>query len=220
MKVSSSILAAPLAALAENLKKLDPTLVDLIHLDIMDGHFVPQLTFGENVSKSIHEASMIPLDVHLMVSNPEKEAPKYFSLKPHNITFHYEATSLPIRLAEEIRKAGILAGISLNPSTPVSVLKDILPFFDLVLLMTVEPGFAGQSFLSSGFSRIEELMELKARNNHSFLIEIDGGVNDQNITKLRELSVDIVVSGAFIFNADNPNKQAFSLKGNLDKRKR
>lgn len=212
MKLSPSILAAPLTAIGENLKKLDPTLFDFIHLDIMDGHFVPQLTFGEGMSQAIHQATRIPLDVHLMVSNPERETPKYFPLKPHNITFHYEATSLPIRLAEEIRKAGILAGISLNPSTPVSVLKEILPFFDLVLLMTVEPGFAGQSFLPSSFSRIEELMQLKSTHNPSLLVEVDGGVNADNKDKLKELCVDIIVSGAYIFKTHNPNEQALSLR--------
>ena len=212
MKVSASILAAPLAYLGESVSKLDPNCIDFIHMDIMDGHFVPQLTFGEGVSQAISKRTKIPQDIHLMVTHPEKEIPKYFPIKPHNITFHYEATKFPIRLSEEIRRQNILAGISINPSTPTSVLKDILSSFDLILLMSVEPGFYGQKFLPSSFSRLEELIQMKKLYNPSILIEVDGGINKEKAMKLKNLGVDIVVSGSFLFEKNNPNEQSLSLK--------
>ena len=207
MKISPSILASSLIKIGNTISRLDPGITDFIHLDIMDGHFVPQLTFGEKLSKEIASITEIPIGVHLMVSQPEKEVPKYFSMKPHNITFHYEATSFPIRIAESIRKQNILAGIALNPSTPVNFLKEIIPFFDLVLLMTVEPGYYGQKFLESGFNRIKELTELKKKYNDDLLIEVDGGVNEINSPQLKELGVDIAVVGSFIFKGDDPNRQ-------------
>ena len=212
MKVSGSILAAPLSRLGESVCNLDPSCVDLIHMDIMDGHFVPQLTFGENICQAIAEETSIPQDIHLMVSSPEREIPKYFSIQPYCITFHYEATKFPVRLAKEIRKQGILAGISINPSTPIVVLRDILLNFDLVNLMSVEPGFAGQKFLPFSFKRLEELINMKKNNNPSLLIEMDGGIDQDKALTLKKLGVDIVVSGSFIFKANNPNEQALLLK--------
>ena len=212
MKVSASILAAPLAGLGESVRSLDPACVDLIHMDIMDGNFVPQITFGEGICQAVADCTQIPLDVHLMVAHPEREVPKYFPIKPYNITFHYEASNAPIRLAQEIRKHGILAGISINPSTPVHVLKDILSFFDLVLLMGVEPGFAGQAFLTPCFSRVEELVQLRRTHHPSLLIEVDGGVDGGNAVKLKKLGADIIVSGSFIFKSKQPSQKALSLK--------
>ncbi len=212
MKVSGSILAAPLSRLGENVRNLDQNCVDFIHMDIMDGHFVPQLTFGENICRAIAEETSIPQEIHLMVSYPEREISKYFSIRPYCITFHHEATKFPVRLAEEIQKQGILAGVSINPSTPTIVLKDILAKFDLVNLMSVEPGFTGQGFLASSFERLEELIKMKKKYNPSLLIEMDGGIDQNKAVKLKGLGVDIVVSGSFIFKANNPNEQALLLK--------
>ena len=212
MKISPSILATNIIELSSTLKKLDPSITDFIHLDIMDGHFTPQLTFGEQVCTCIKEATTIPLDVHLMVTRPELEIPKYYNLKPHNITFHYETTNFPIRLAQEIKKHNILAGIALNPGTSISLLEPILPSIDLVLIMSVEPGFYGQPFIEYSYTKIQQLANLKKDLNPNLLIEIDGGVNEKNIHKLKQLGVNIAVAGSFVFKNNNPNEQILTLK--------
>ncbi len=206
MKISPSILACKLTRLGEILNQLDPKLANLLHLDIMDGNFVPQLSFGEKLIEDIQKECSIPLDVHLMVNHPSKEAPKYYSLSPHNITFHYEAEMFPIRLAQEIRKNNILAGISLNPSTPVSVLVDIISYFDLVLVMSVEPGYYGQKFIETSMKKIKDLMEIKEKYNPNVLIEVDGGINAKNISSMKKLGVDIIAAGGSVFNSKSPNE--------------
>lgn len=216
MKVSPSVLAASLSRIGEAIDKLDESIVDYIHLDIMDGNFVPPLTFGEGTVKAIKNDSNIPLDIHLMVNQPQKEVPKYFPLKPEILTFHIETTSFPIRLAQTIKEQGIKAGISLNPGTAIESLSDILPYIDLVLLMTVEPGYAGQKFLSNSYDRIKRLVQLRNKikkdYGSSFLIEVDGGVTDQNIGDLKKAGVDIVVAGSFVFGAEDYNGQVIKLK--------
>ena len=216
MKVSPSVLAAPLSRLGEAVDKLDNSVVDYIHLDIMDGHFVPPLTFGEGTAKAIKNDSPIPLDVHLMVSQPQKEVPKYFPYKPEILTFHIETTSFAIRLAQSIKEQGIKAGISLNPGTAINTLRDVLPYVDVVLLMTVEPGYAGQKFLSSSYDRLKQLGQLRSEVEKeygtSFLIEVDGGVTDQNVNNLKKAGVDIVVAGSFVFGSKDYNGQVNKLK--------
>lgn len=218
MKISPSLLAAPLTRLGETIKNLKSPPIDYLHLDIMDGHFVPPLSFGEQMAKAIRQESNIPIDVHLMVANPEKEVPKYLPLEPEIITFHYEATDFPIRLAEKIRKTGAKSGLALNPSTPISVLQDLYPYFDLFLIMTVEPGYYGQSFLPTSWARLQEFQKIRKKMeellDQKCLLQVDGGVNDQNIAQLAELGVDIVVAGAFVFQAEDPNLQAEILKEN------
>lgn len=215
MQVSPSVLAAPLTRMGEVLQRLDKSVISFIHLDIMDGHFVPAITYGEQMSAAIGKETNIPLDVHLMVSDPHKEVPKYYPLAPHNITFHYEATSLPVRLAQSIREQGIYSGIALNPSTPVEVIESIYPFFDMALLMSVEPGFYGQPFLESSYERIEKFNELREslqeKYGHRMLLQVDGGVNGKNIAHLSKMGVDIVVAGSYVFNADDPNERAAKL---------
>ena len=215
MKISPSILATNLIKLSETLKILDPKTTDLLHLDIMDGHFAPQITFGEQVTSFIKKETTIPLDVHLMVSRPEIEIPKYYSLEPHNITFHYEATHFPIRLAQEIKKNGILSGIAINPGTPASALESIIENIDLILVMSVEPGFYGQPFIHSCLSKIQALSEMRNRLNPNLVIQVDGGVTNKNIQQLDQLGVNIVVAGSFVFNHANPNHQISILKGAL-----
>ena len=210
IQISASILASPITSLGNVIPKLKSSSIDYIHLDIMDGNFVPQLSFGEAVSSEISKLTKIPLDVHLMVNRPEIIAPKYYSLKPKYITFHREATHFSIRLAEEIRKNGSKVGIAINPSTPVSSLEDCLPYIDMILIMTVEPGFYGQSFVKNGLEKINRAKELIG--SYPISLQVDGGVNSSNIQRIHELGVEIVVAGSALFKDSKPNEAATALK--------
>ncbi|MCW7466579.1 ribulose-phosphate 3-epimerase [Leptospira levettii] len=210
MKISASILAAKLTGLSQELPTYKKDNIDLIHIDVMDGNFVPQISFGEAFTKEVKSHTDIPLDVHLMVSNPELHVPKYFDLKPYCITFHIETTNFSVRLAEEIRKAGIKVGVSLNPQTPPESISQILPYLDLVLLMTVDPGFYGQSFVKSGFEKIAAVRKLTKPYNIE--LEVDGGVNESNMEELAKLSVDITVVGSGLYKTGDPNAQGKKLK--------
>lgn len=210
MKISASILAAKLTGLSQELPTYKKESIDLIHIDVMDGNFVPQISFGEAFTKEVKSHTEIPLDVHLMVQNPELHVPKYFELNPYCITFHIETTNFSVRLAEEIRKQGIKVGVSLNPQTPPESISMLLPYLDLVLLMTVDPGFYGQSFVKSGFQKIEAVRKLTSP--YGIELEVDGGVNESNIGKLAELGVDITVVGSGLYKTGNPNEQGKKLK--------
>ncbi len=202
MKISPSILASDLVDFKNVIKQLENQ-VELLHMDIMDGHFVPTLSFGEVYVKSLKEHTSIPLDIHLMVDQPEKEVPKYYDFNPYNITFHYEATNFPVRLANEIRKRNIRAGISLNPKTPVQFIEPFLEELDLVLIMSVEPGFYGQKFIPFCLEKVHQLKEYMYKKNLNHIeIEIDGGINGDNIKEVLMAGVDIVVAGSFIFKGD------------------
>lgn len=210
MKISASILAAKLTGLSQELPTYKQENIDLIHIDVMDGNFVPQISFGEAFTKEVKSHTQIPLDVHLMVSNPELHVPKYFDLNPYCITFHIETTNFSVRLAEEIRKAGIKVGVSLNPQTPPESISQILPYLDLVLLMTVDPGFYGQSFVKSGFEKIAAIRKLTKPYNIE--LEVDGGVNESNMEELAKLGVDITVVGSGLYKTGDPNAQGKKLK--------
>ncbi len=201
MKISPSILAADLVNFKDQLKFLEEK-VDLLHLDIMDGHFVPTLSFGESYVKVLKKHTAIPLDVHLMVANPEKEVPKYYEFQPYNITFHYEATNFPVRLSEEIRKRNIKAGISLNPKTPIEFIEPLLENFDLVLIMSVEPGFYGQKFIQFCLDKIKKLRDRINEKKLDILIEVDGGINSENAKAIVQSGADILVAGSFIFSGN------------------
>lgn len=216
MKIAPSLLAAPLTKISEALVLLKKGETDFLHLDVMDGHFVPQLSYGEAICTAVSKETEVPLDVHLMVSRPEIEVPKYFDMKPYYITFHYETTSFPIRLAQSIRQKGIKAGLAVNPVTPIEALIDLIPYFDLFLIMSIEPGFYGQSFLENSFDRIARFSKIRDQycksSGNEVLIEVDGGVTDKNIRRLKEAGVDISVAGSFVFKASDPGEKIRELK--------
>ncbi|MDH4261889.1 MAG: ribulose-phosphate 3-epimerase [Spirochaetia bacterium] len=216
MKIAPSLLAAPLTKLSDTLKALKKDETDFLHLDVMDGHFVPQLSYGEAICEAISKETEVPLDVHLMVSRPEAEAPKYFNMKPGYITFHYETTSFPIRLAQSIREKGIKAGLAVNPVTPIEAITDLIPYFDMFLIMSIEPGFYGQSFLENSYDRISRFSKLRneysLKTGNEVLIEVDGGVTDKNIRQLKDVGVNICVAGSFVFKSGNPGEKIRELK--------
>ena len=210
MKISPSILAADLTDLKRILGEMDPAEVDFIHLDVMDGHFVPTLSFGEAYAAHLGRHTTIPLDVHLMVDRPEEMVPRYFDLQPHNITFHIEATNSPIRLSQLIRERGIKAGIALNPGTPVEHLSPVLDYIDLILLMSVEPGYYGQKFLPHSLGRAAALTAMIG--DRDILLEVDGGVGGGNIRELAEQGVRMAVAGSSAFSSGNVNDNVRALK--------
>lgn len=210
MKISASILATSITSLSRTLPELSPDAIDFIHMDVMDGNFVPQISFGEAITAEVKGLTTIPLDVHLMVSSPEREVPKYYKFRPEFITFHVETTSFGVRLSEEIRANGSKVGVSLNPSTPLSAIEHLIPYIDLVLLMTVDPGFYGQSFVKGGMDKIQKASELL--RGTGIQLQVDGGVGVSNILELAKRGVSICVAGSGVFKSGDPNQNARVLK--------
>ena len=184
MYVAASLLSANFLNLQGEIEALEKAGADLFHIDVMDGHFVPNLTFGPCVLKELPKLSKIPLDVHLMVKDCQKFVDFFLPLKPKFITFHMESEAHPIRLCEYIRSKGVNAGVVLNPHTPINLIKHMIEFVDIVLLMSVNPGFSGQKFLPLVYDKIKELRDLIDKKNAKVFIEVDGGVNGLNASEL------------------------------------
>ncbi|ARQ99139.1 ribulose-phosphate 3-epimerase [Campylobacter devanensis] len=203
MYVAPSILSANFGELAKEIKAVCEAGADLIHIDVMDGHFVPNLTIGPLVVEAAAKASTKPLDIHLMVENVPFFVDLFLPLKPKFISFHIEEEKHPLRLIDHIRKNGVNPAIVLNPHTPVSSLKHIIDEVDMVLLMSVNPGFGGQKFIPSVLPKAMELRELIDSRNAKCMIEVDGGVNGLNVADLDAAGVDIVVAGSFVFGSND-----------------
>jgi len=202
MLVAPSILSADFGKLNEEITAICEAGCDLIHVDVMDGHFVPNLTIGPVVVESVAKVATKPLDVHLMVENNTFFVDLFAPLKPEYITFHIEEEKHPHRLIQKIKSLGIKAGVVLNPSTNPIVLEYLLEDLDMVLLMSVNPGFGGQKFIPNVIKKAKQLKKMINEINPNCLIEVDGGVNDKNIHDLKEAGVDVVVAGSYVFKND------------------
>ena len=202
LKIAPSILTADFGRLAEQIREADEAGVDLIHLDVMDGTFVPNISFGPSIVAAVRKATTLELDVHLMVEEPERFVAAFAEAGADYITVHVEATRHPHRAVQLIREQGKKAGLVLNPGTPLSAVKPLLAELDMVLLMSVNPGSGGQAYISGTTARLRELRELRDAANPGCLLEIDGGVKAGNIAMIAEAGADIVVVGSAIYNQD------------------
>jgi len=201
MLVAPSILSADFGKLKEEVEAICDGGCDLVHVDVMDGHFVPNLTIGPVVVSAVAKAATKPLDIHLMVENNSFFVDLFAPLKPKYISFHIEEEKHPHRLIQKIRSLGIKPAITLNPHTPPESIEYLLEDLDMVLLMSVNPGFGGQKFIPSVIEKAKKLKELINKRNPNCLIEVDGGVNDKNIQELKNAGVDIVVAGSYVYGA-------------------
>lgn len=199
-KISPSLLAADFANIENEVKKVTQAGADFLHLDIMDGHFVPNLTFGPPVVAAIKKVSTIPLDVHLMIETPEKYVDEFIKAGADYLTIHVESTNQTAELLKKIRASNVKSGLTLRPRTSLDAIKEFLPLCDLVLVMTVEPGFGGQSFMMDQVAKIDWLKNHRTQSGLNYLIEVDGGVSDK--TRAHVENADVLVAGTYVFKND------------------
>lgn len=212
VKIAPSILAADFANLSKECEDIDESNADWFHLDVMDGVFVPNISFGMPIVKSIRQMTKKPLDVHLMITKPERYIDKFIELGSNILTVHVEATNKLNKIIDKTHQSNIKSGIAINPDTPISRIEDYINDVDLICLMGVHAGFGGQKFIEKTYSRLEKLKNLINSRNSSAIIEIDGGVNETNFEMLKSLGADVLVAGSFIFKSTDYNKAIDLLK--------
>ena len=203
LKLAPSILSADFGHLAEDVKNIEEGGADYIHVDVMDGHFVPNISFGAPVMKCLNDKTGLPYDVHLMIENPDRYIDDFVTPQTEYITVHQEACVHLHRTIQNIKSKGVKAGVSINPATPVSTLECILSDVDLVLIMSVNPGFGGQEFISGALEKVRELAEVKRSKGLDFVREIDGGITLDNIGEVMEAGVEMAVAGSAVFKAED-----------------
>lgn len=210
--IAPSILAADFANLQRDIEMINQSQADWFHLDVMDGLFVPNISFGMPVIKSIASHAKKPLDVHLMIVDPDRYIKTFASLGANILTVHYEACTHLHRTLQAIKSEGMQAGVALNPHTNVLLLEDVIKDIDLVCLMSVNPGFGGQSFIENTYKKVLHLKEMIEANGAKTKIEIDGGVTDKNAKQLVDAGADVLVAGSYVFGATNPTQTIIDLK--------
>ena len=211
-RLAPSILSADFSRLGEEVRSIEEAGAQVIHVDVMDGHFVPNISYGATVMKSLLGKTKLPFDVHLMIVNPDSMIKAFVKAGASIITVHYEVCTHLNRTIQYIKKHGAKASVCLNPHTPVSVLEDIIAELDMVLLMSVNPGFGGQVFIENTYKKVAQLRELIDKINPECLIEVDGGVNYETGKKLFECGANVLVAGSFVFGSENPPETISNLK--------
>ena len=214
--IAPSLLAADFANLQRDIEMINNSEADWFHIDIMDGVFVPNISYGMPVLEAITKHATKTIDVHLMIVDPDRYIKTFAQLGSTILTVHYEACTHLHRTLQAIKAEGMKAGVALNPHTNVDLLEDVINDIDVVLIMSVNPGFGGQSFIENTYSKIEKLKALITRKNASTLIEIDGGVTDKNAEKLANAGADVLVAGSFVFKAQNPTETISALKKSVN----
>jgi ribulose-phosphate 3-epimerase len=215
IRISPSLLSADFARLADEAARVQGA-ADWLHVDVMDNHFVPNLTLGLPVVEALLAATGIPLDCHLMIDDPDRWAPAYAEAGAGSVTFHVEAAAEPVRLARALRSAGARAGLALKPATEVDPYEQLLPELDMVLLMTVEPGFGGQSFIEAVLPKIRRTRELVSRRGGEIWIQVDGGVSAETIERCAEAGADTFVAGSAVYGAADPAKACAELRAQAE----
>ncbi|OHY31078.1 ribulose-phosphate 3-epimerase [Streptococcus parauberis] len=215
-KIAPSVLAADYANFASELKRIEETDAEYVHIDIMDGQFVPNISFGADVVASMRKHSKLVFDCHLMVVNPERYVDAYAQAGADIMTIHTESTQHIHGALQKIKAAGMKAGVVINPGTPVSALEPVLPLVDQVLIMTVNPGFGGQSFIPECLDKVKKVVDLRQAGGYSFDIEVDGGVDDKTIAACAQAGANVFVAGSYLFKADDLVRQVQTLRKALN----
>lgn len=215
IKIAPSLLSADFACLKDEIQAIENAKADWIHYDVMDGHFVPNISFGYGILKNVKKVTDMFLDVHLMISDPLQYVDQFIDSGASLIVFHIEAMAddeKTRQLIQHIKERHVQVGISIKPNTDIACIANYLELLDVVLVMSVEPGFGGQSFMDSSLKKIADLKEMKIKHNYHYLIEVDGGINDMTAKQCREAGAEVLVAGSYVFNSDNYQERIDSLR--------